>query len=338
MTDWYLLLAPIASLAVLLLFRFVGCDGASISDPDPNVYREAIEADAPVAYFRLRENAADTPAKNEMGPPNGTFGLSPFPIPAGDPNWRSTEVAQPSFVLHVTDPKLVQTDFSPDYSSVRFHGGFVEVPANVPPLDSLTEFTLEVLLQPEWDVAFALGKYYCVLESADFIAIAGQPPPQQKNAGFGIYAGPDNPSDLTSPYTWQFWMGVGPDGFERLFPKLPYPQPTGNPVPNPGPTVQPEPTYVAVTFSELQGKAFLHVYTPTRDIDYTTYELNPLPYVKASQQLFIGITPQGPLFPPFLGPTLLYPFQGLIGDIAIYDKVLDEHTLRNHVINAFYNM
>jgi hypothetical protein len=338
MTDWYLLLAPIALFTVLLLFRFVGCGFHGQPGPPNTAYRDAVRQSVPAAYFRLLEKLGDTAAKNEMGPPDGTFGAPVLPIDAGDPNWRSTAVAQPGFVLGVTHPKLVQTDSSPDYSSVRFHGGFVEVPANIPPLDSLTEFTLEVLLHPEWDVVFALGKYYCVLESADFVAIAGQPPPQQKNAGFGIYAGPDNPNDLTSPYTWQFWMGVGPDGFERLFPKLPYPQPTGNPVPNPGPTVQPEPSYVAVTFSELQGKAFLHVYTPTRDIDYTTYELNPLPYVKASQKLLIGITPQGPLFPPLLGPTVLYPFQGLIGDIAIYDKVLDEHTLRNHVINAFYNM
>ena len=87
-----------------------------------------------------------------------------------------------------------------------------------------------------------------------------------------------------------------------------------------------------------QGKAFLYVYTPNRDIDYTTYELNPLPYVAAAQELFIGITPQGPLFPPFPGPTVLYPFQGLIGDVSIFDKVLDEDALRNHVMNAFYNI
>src|SRR5262249_37901656 len=258
----------------------------------------------------------------------GTFGTAPAPLNAGEPTWLSTKVDNPHFDLGVTDPLLLQTDS--DSSAIRVDGGFVQVPANVRPLNNLTEFTLEVLVHPEWDVAFQRGKYYCVLESAAFINIPGLPPPLQKNAGFGIYAGPDT-LDPASPYVWQFWMGVGGDGFERLFPK-PFTQPPNNPVPNPGPIVQPEPTYLAVTFSQSQSQAFLYVYTPNHDIDYTTYELNPLPYVPTSQDLFIGIAFAGPLFPPFSASSvLLYPFKGLIGELAIYDRVLSESQLRNHV-------
>ena len=331
--DWYFLAAPVAVLVVLLLFRFVGCSfEAGVFDQ----YQSTVLADSPVAYLQLREKPGATVAKNLIGPPDGTIGATVLPLDPGDPNWRSTAVAQPSITLNVTDPHLVQTSTPADYSAPRFNGGFVEVPANVPPLNSLTEFTVEVLLHPEWDVEFALGKYYCVLESADVVQVSGNPQ-LQKNAGFGIYAGPDNFNDPTSPYIWQLWMGVGLDGFERLFPVLPYPQPPTNPVPNPGPVVQPEPTYLAVTFSTSLNQAVLYVFNPNRDLDYTTYALNPAGYLPASQSMFVGITPQGPLFQPFQGPTLLYPFKGLIGDVAIYDKVLDESTIRNHVINAFFN-
>jgi hypothetical protein len=329
MIDWYFVLGPVGVLGVLLLFRFIGCDFGG----PPDTYDVNVKNDGPVAYFRLREKD-DTVAKNEIGAPDGTFKTAPAPLSAGEPTWLSTDVDNPHLDLGITDPLLVQTDSSS--SAIRVDGGFVQVPANTPPLDNLTEFTLEMLVHPEWDVAFARGKYYCVLESAASISIPGLPPPTQKNAGFGIYAGPDT-FDPTSRYAWQFWMGVGADGFERLFPK-PFSQPPNNPVPNPGPIVQPEPTYLAVTFSQSQNQAFLYVFTPNQDIDYTTYALNPVSYVRASQDLFIGIAQEGPLFQPFPGsPVPLYPFKGLIGEVAIYDRVLNESQLRNHVIHAFFN-
>jgi len=329
MTHWYFLLAPIAVLAVLLLFRFVGCH-ATISDaPDP--YANVVLSDAPVAFFRLQEVLGNI-AKNAAGTPDGDIGFASFD--AGDPNWRSTAGVAPGYVLGATDSLLEQTD--PGSSAIRFNGGYVSVDS-LAPLANLPEFTLEMLLLPEWDVAFALGNYFCALEAAEFIPIPNQPPPLQKNAGFGIYAGPDDPTNPASPYVWQFWMGAGQGGFQRLSPK-PYVQSPGNPAPNPGPIVQPEPTYLAVTFSQTQGQAFLYVFTPSQDIDYTTYELTPVADLEASKLLTIGLTFQGPLFAPFFGPTLLYPFQGLIADVAIYDRVLDESTLRNHVINAFFNI
>jgi hypothetical protein len=333
MTDWYFLLAPIAVLAVLLLFRFVGCG----FDPGGGEnYLGTVKGDGPVAFFLLRETAGATVAKNEIGTPDGIIDPAPPPIDAGDPNWHSTGVAQPGLDLGVTDPLLIETDTSAANCAIRFRGGSVQVSASVPPLNSLTEFTVEVMVYPDWDVISGLGKYYCVLESADFVPVNAQPP-QQKNAGFGIYAGPDNAGDPASQYFWQVWLGVGEDGFERFIP-VPYVDVPGNPVSNPGPNVTAEPTYLAFTFSQSQGQAFLYVYTENRDIDYTTYPLNPLPYQQAANALSIGVTPQGPLYPPFLGATPLYPFEGLIGDVAIYDRVLDESTLRSHVIDAFYNI
>src|ERR1017187_9456468 len=201
MTDWYLLLTPIAVLAVLLLFRFVGC-GFSLP-LGPYNYIKTIENDGPVAFFLLRETPGATVAKNEMGTPDGIIDPTPPPIHAAEPNWHSTGVAHPGLDLGVTDPPLIQTD--PSGAAIRFRGGSVQVSASVPPLNNLTEFTVEVLVHSEWDLISGLGNYYCVLESADFVPVGAQPPPQQKNAGFGIYAGPDNPGDPASQYFWQVW-------------------------------------------------------------------------------------------------------------------------------------
>lgn len=331
MTDWYFLLAPIAVLAVLLLFRFVGCSFQA----SEATYVQVIEDTTPVAFFLLRETQGATVASNDVGSPDGIIDANPPAIDAGQPSWHSTDVGVPGLDFGVTDPLLVPYDPSPTNAAIRFRGGSVQVSASLPPLNNLTEFTVEVLLHPEWDLVTALGSYYCVLESADFVQVGAQPPPQ-KNAGFGIYAGPDDPADPASQYFWQVWLGVGEDGFERVFP-MPYVDVPGNPVSNPGPNVTADPTYLAFTFSQTLGQASLYIYTPDRDIDYTTYPLNPLPYLPAANALSIGIAPQGPLFPPFQGATPLYPFLGLIGELAIYDRVLDESTLRNHVIFAFHS-
>src|ERR1039458_508160 len=168
MTDWYFLLAPIAVLAVLLLFRFVGC---GFQPGGGENYLGTVKGDAPVAFFLLREAPGATVAKNEMGAQDGIVDSAPLPIDAGDPNWHSTGVAHPSLDLGVIDPPLVETDTTAASCAIRFRGGSVQVSASVPPLNSLTEFTVEVMVYPEWDVISGLGKYYCVLESADFVPI-----------------------------------------------------------------------------------------------------------------------------------------------------------------------
>jgi hypothetical protein len=95
MTEWSILLAPLAVFIVLLLFRFVGC--ASIlgvddwhyeqgpSGPD---YAKTVLSDSPVSYWRLQEKksaepspgptAPSTPvsggtAKDEKGANDGTY-------------------------------------------------------------------------------------------------------------------------------------------------------------------------------------------------------------------------------------------------------------------------
>ena len=57
MSDLYFLLAAVAVLAILSLFRFIGCDllfGLDEISQEPT-YPQTVMKDAPVAYWRLQE-------------------------------------------------------------------------------------------------------------------------------------------------------------------------------------------------------------------------------------------------------------------------------------------
>ncbi len=333
MTQWYFLLAPLVVLAVMSLLRFRGCGFAPQQGDE---YGTAVGNDSPVARFRLEDALGSTVAKNAAGSGDGAYGTAPSPLSAGQPTWHSAAVPVTSLTLAINDPKLVLLEHEDPYDfSIRIEGAFVQVPADVPVLQDLTEFTLEALVYPDWDVGI-LGNYYCVLELAGLA-----PGALLKSAGFGLYAGPSDTQNPNSPYSWQVWMGNG-SAFQRLEEKKPYNPP--DPA-NLGPTVsKDQATYLAFTFSQSQGQAFLYLFTQDRDLDYVAYELNPVAYVPViagmvSQGMHLGITAQGPLFPPAPGtvlPPLLYPFIGQMCNVAIYNKVLTQDTLRHHATVAFF--
>ena len=270
MTHWYFLLAPAVVLAVMSLLRFRGC-GFHPSQEDG--YGTVVGDDSPVAWFRLQDAPGSTVAKNAVGTEDGAYGTAPSPLNAGQPTWHSPAVPATSLTLGINDPDLVLLEHEDPYDfSIRVEGAFVKVPADVPALQDLTEFTLEALVYPDWDVG-TLGNYYCALELAGLA-----PGVIQKSAGFGLYAGPSDTQNPNSPYSWQTWMGNG-SGFQRLEEKKPY-TPDDPTNPNPGPTVEKDQaTYLAFTFSKSQGQAFLYLYTQDRDLDYVAYELNPVAYV-----------------------------------------------------------
>jgi hypothetical protein len=335
MTHWYFLLLPLVVLAVMSLLRFRGC---SFHPRQSDEYGAAVGDDSPVAWFRLEDAPGSTVAKNAAGTADGAYGTAPSPLGPGQPTWRSQAVSVTSLTLGINDPKLVLLEHDDPFDfSIRVEGAFVQVPADIPALQDLTEFTLEALVFPDWDVA-TLGNYYCVLELAGLA-----PGTLLKSAGFGFYAGPSDTQNPNSPYSWQVWMGNG-SGFQRLEEKKPYtPDDPNNP--NPGPIVEKDQaTYLAFTFSQSQGQAFLYLFTQDRDLDYVAYELIPVPYVRVvagvtvSPGMHIGITAQGPLFPPSPGaiPPLLYPFIGQMANVAIYNSALTQDALRQHAITAFF--
>src|SRR5947209_19598460 len=92
MNEWSLLITPLAVLAVLALFRFVGCSSFTGSDPAYGHYDVVVGTDGPVSYWRLQEGPGATTAKDERGLGNGTYGKAPSPLAAGAPALKSTAV------------------------------------------------------------------------------------------------------------------------------------------------------------------------------------------------------------------------------------------------------
>jgi len=331
MTWWYLL-TPVAVLAILALFRYVGCEGVPditfVDDP----YDVKVKADTPVSYWRLQEAAGPT-AQDEMLFRDGTFGTAPSPLDPGPPAVKSTganptliQVGSKDVPLFMHKP-LSET---PEVS-VRVGGGFVQVPS-AGPLNP-PQFTLEALVFPEWDLT-QLGSFYCVLESS---SPKSGDPSKAKKFGYAIYGGPDNPADPASPYQWQVWVGTG-SNFVRLGEKKPYAHAANDKGEvNPGPKIEAVPTYIAVTFSTSQ--AFLFMYIDDRDMDFVKYELDHQPYAaNVSADLFLGISGPGEraLFAPPGPNQFLYPFKGRMTEIAVYGKALDETQIVQHIGSAFF--
>jgi hypothetical protein len=315
MFDWSTLLVPIAVLAVLMLFRFVGCGftgqaGVDIDTDDP--YENAVEKDGPFVFYRLQEIGTPGTVVDRMQHKDGVYSVATSAL--SEPAYLSATIAVPSIQLGAASIMLKE----PSATSVRFNGS---VAAAFGQITDLPRFTLEVIVSPEWDVANQLGLFYCVIENS-MRTVQSAP---QKNAGFAIFAGPDNIVNPTvSPYCWQLWIGTG-NAFERA-----------NPIAGgPGPLVKAEPTYLAVTFDEAH--AFLYAYNANANIDLVKNELIRRPYIQATETLRIGIAgTSAALIPPFPGPAgFLYPFVGRMAEVAIYPYVLDEQRIISHIMSAF---
>jgi hypothetical protein len=320
--DWYTLLVPAAVLAALSLFRFVGCVFDPQLDAD-DPYVDLVRDDHPLIYYRLQDRNPGAPgdaAADETGRVNGTYTVPP-PLHS-DPAYLSRDVAVPGFQLE--QGSIMLKDHGA--VSVRFGGAFVSARALSTPLENVVPpFSIEAIVLPEWDVN-QLGFFYAVMEHS--MSIPGQPPfPNEKNAGFALYAGPEDPANAAnSPYTWQFWVGTG-TSFQRCKPLR-----SSSPLA----LVQAEPTYLAVTFNDTPPvpTAFLYVYTAGADVDFVRLELERPKYLRAFDRLSIGIGNKA-LVGPFPSPQLLYPFLGRMAEVAIYDTELSSTRVAAHIMGAF---
>ena len=325
MIDWYTLLVPVAVFAMLLLFRFVGCNfGGPMTS---QLYANDVLEDNPVVYYRMQEKPGADIAHDETGFLNAQYGVADgihtLPILSGSDaaTYFSLPIAAPSIQLAAPSIMLKH----PDDTSVRFNGSFVSANGS---LKDLSHFTVDALVRPEWDIANERN-FYCVIDHSNFVPGLGAPGPT-RNAGFAIYGGPDNPLDATSPICWQLWIGTGVE-FARA-----------NPLDGgPGPLVTAEDTYLAVQFDDTQ--AFLWAYTHKVDLDLVRYEVFRRPYVQATDPdptrlpLRVGISGSfAGLFGPFPSPQgFIYPFVGRIAEVAVYNTALDQARIMSHIMNAF---
>ena len=330
MSDWYLVLAPLAVLVIVLLFGFVGCQsfGSSpemtaktVDKPGPTPgttvpdYPATIKAEASlVAYWRLGEPAttaiAPPPpggiAKEEQGAHPGRYFKF---VPPLNPDSKRHSFGNTGVLKLEQKPGLLEHD--PNEACILVNGGFVNVDFDAvlhPP-----KFTYEAWINPQFDTD-PLGNYYCLFE-------AGAPTTGQKKEGFGLYAGPANPGSLNTPYEWQVWMGNG-----TTFAKV------NNTLPAPSTVVFNKVTYLALTYDGVA--VVLYLYYPNTNQDMTLASVAPLQakfsgYKPAkSGTLVIGAGRN--LFPavPGASPPVLYAFHGRIQEVAIYNQAL---TIQAHL-------
>jgi len=330
MIDWYTLLVPVAVLAVLLLFRFVGCGFHGTAQMVIQHYADDVLQDNPVVYYRMQENAGAVKADDETGLHNAQYGVADgihtLPILSGSE--AATYFSQPILVPSIQVAALSVMPKDPQDRSVHFNGSFLTTNGNL----TLSRFSIDALVHPDWDLANERN-FYCVIDYSNFMPGKGSPGPN-RNAGFAIYAGPDNPLDINSPICWQLWIGTGNE-FARADP-VPIP---GDP--RPLHRVSAEDTYLAVQFGDTQ--AFLWAFTTKADLDHVMFQVTRRPYVPAADPdparlpLRVGISGSfAGLFAPFPSPQgFVYPFVGRIAEVAVYNTALDQARIMSHIMNAF---
>jgi hypothetical protein len=316
MSAWFFLIAPLAVLAILLLFRFTGCAAiAGLDDYQPAAgadYPKVIKAESSlVAYWRLGEPSS-TPipssggaAASETHTHNGDYDKLK-PVSTVDKGHHSPVTAGTISLGNI--PGLLERSTSSPCISVD--GAFVAVPFD----DTLNppQFSFEAWILPDKG-SDPDGNFYCVLESTGPQGLG------QKMSGWGLYFGPaDATKTPPGPYFWQVWMGNGktfapPKGaistdvvkFKQL-------------------------TYLMLTFDGTNLQLFLY-YPDTGQIldvphiralqaNVTTFKRNDTSKIGGGD--FFLCTGSN-LFPAAGIPTQrLYPFKGKIQEAALYSADL----------------
>jgi hypothetical protein len=340
MNEWYFLLTPVSVLAVLLLFRFIGCASIlglddvqyvqkpgppAVAEPDypQTVMDEKDPANNPVliSYWRLQERSSTTPvpggtAKDEQGLNHGTYKI--VTLPASTPD-HSPATAQPAGTLSLEAQGLLE--YEPSSTSAEVHGGYIEV---APTLTlNIPQFTAEALVFPMWDQSQPnFGRYYSVIESS------GPLGPGPKKLGFAIYAGPQDPQHLQTPYRWQVWLGDGTQ-FKQI---------TSSSRP-PALIEFNKTNYLAVTYDGTTLR--LYTFFTGKNVDDVLSVQEPFspysPNAGTGVPLFIGMGLG--LFPPF--PATIqqrYPFHGRIEEVAMYKMALSTGRITSHIGAAFKNL
>jgi hypothetical protein len=321
MYDWYLLLTPLAVLAVLAIFRFVGCNqifGIDETFVEGYVFDVSGETGL-VSYWRLQEDhnaepesptADNTPvsggtARDKNGVNAGTYKVIRLPAPSP---FIDSPTADGTLTLQAAG--LLDLGFDGTTNrSVNVDGGYVEIP--FAPALQLTSFSIEALVSPEWSEA----------ESGLFRTVIAFHQGQTVGAfGFALYAGPD--PALPGPDVWQIWLGDG-----TSFHQLPFNH--GSP-----PLVQFNRTnYLAVTYNDSTKLLNLYNYSAEAELDNGSFNpVSGLPVVYQANtdpttNFLIGIdrTPANSTVP------LAWPFKGRIQEVAVYHQALSSQRIIFHI-------
>ena len=325
MSTTLFFLVPIAMLAVVWSFCFVGACFPTSGLPGPPYSNTILNEPSLIAYWPLSDFPNSPPPAGAPAlppPPQGSTGAGIAADLSGK-NHNGSYINPPAYMPGTTIPQignnptlnLHQASIVPGDAfaqgsknlpaCVDFEGGYVSIPwaANSP---SLTDFTLEAWIQPKWNVT---GFNWVVFSAHTGIG-----------TGFALFINTQN--------QWQLSVGNGT---------------TLTPVNTMVPAaVNGILTYVAMTFNSATQVLSLWI-NPASDSD-TPPPTAAWPPDPTTMTPYVAIDPTQPVT-FFIGAgdnqdaprtqaggtgAPLVPFQGLIQSVALYSTALDPTDLASH--------
>jgi Concanavalin A-like lectin/glucanases superfamily len=302
MSPLLIALIPMALIAIVLPLCFVGCSFHTHSISSYGKFNDTIEqTPGLVAYWPLVEITGTTaydagPNANTPQANNGTYTQGQnVPYDPGD------QSAAASGAVNIDQAGIVPGDQN-SINNVNpcpyFDGGFVNVPWNAA-INPAPPFTLEAWVRPHWTAGDVQN-----FPATRGVVIASN---LSLNGGFGLFATPDN--------FWAAVVGIG-SGFI-----------VARPVAGSNQTILPDTTsYLVMTYD---GTTLVLWVNPA--------DTGAGPYAQAAASGFVPLASPTPLYigtgRPDL-PTPLFPFNGWIQDVALYNVVLDDATIETHFMNG----
>jgi hypothetical protein len=294
-------LIAVVLVAIVPLLCFVGCSfhPGSSSVTDYGKYHDTVlQTTGLYAYWALIETTGTTAVDSKGNGYDGTYTQGQN-VPYDPVNQSAAATGE----VDINNAAIVPGDKldTPPHMANNcpyFNGGFVTVPWK-DGLNTTPPFTLEAWLRPHWTASDAQNfpATRAAVTSAN----------SSSNGGFSLLATADN--------FWAAVVGIG-SGFVLARPAAGSNQ-----------TILPDTTYYLVM---------------TYDGTTLTLWVNPAntaagPYAQATASGFVPVTSPTPLYigtgRPDL-PTPLFPFNGWIQDVALYNVVLDNPTIETHFMNG----
>jgi hypothetical protein len=326
MSTSLLVLVPIALLFIVSGLCFVGCafntGGLGGPPPKPTPFNKYSDNDVipfAVAYWPLDEQSpADGTGKltardatkhghdgeyKHKGNAAGLFPCPGFPLAAGTDTAAATgflSLGVEAIVLG--DAEQPPTDPLVLKTGMQVDGAFVTVPysADINP----ASFTVEAWVQPQWDPA--VPAYRAIVDSRDNVGGTIH--------GFVLW--------VNEAGNWEGAVADVNGNFIFV---------------TAGAAVMKKTTYLAFTFDGATGIAtlFTDVMKTTQQMPLgATYSPNttqPLVIGAGARYLTDRVNSTGDLFFP------IFPFTGVIQDVAIYDGVLPDTTINTHQVDGSGN-
>jgi Concanavalin A-like lectin/glucanases superfamily len=331
MSASLVVLLPVILLGIVTTLCFAGCGFSGQSLPVFTTYSHTVLANpAVVAYWPLGEAADNVPAVDRTANPDNGQYIDPTTTPAIYP-WPAVSVgnapnpdvqsaaapgsiafAQPGIVAGDT----VQPGNDPNIRTpcLVVNGCYVNVPLNAK-INPTTSFTIEAWVRVDWTKDDP-SAYRFVLDARDI----------NPCTGFGLLAHADD--NQPGVYHWQAIIGNGSTaGFTFATSDDP-PITLNDPSLPSGITY-----YLVVTYDGPSQTLTLYV-----DGQQRGPKVTPATYVaNTTQPLWIGAgAPYVPLRPQAPGALAgpLFPFEGAIQDVAIYNTALTLDVILTHLHNG----